>query len=104
MIRTSLAGRAAVGLGLTSVLVAAVTAAAGYYFHAPLIAAMAGLLAASPLVLRIATLITRPWSRVVRAVSDGIVSMRDHDFSVSIRRISNDAVVTLWLPSGAQTL
>jgi nitrogen fixation/metabolism regulation signal transduction histidine kinase len=92
MIRTSLAGRAAVGLGLTSVLVAAVTAAAGYYFHAPLIAAMAGLLAASPLVLRIATLITRPWSRVVRAVSDGIVSMRDHDFSVSIRRISDDEI------------
>jgi nitrogen fixation/metabolism regulation signal transduction histidine kinase len=92
MIRTSLAGRAAVGLGLTSVLVAAVTAAAGYYFRAPLIAAMAGLLAASPLVLRIATLITRPWSRAVRAVSDGIVSMRDHDFSVSIRRISDDEI------------
>jgi hypothetical protein len=52
----------------------------------------------------VATLITRPRSRVLRAVSDGIVSMRDHDFSVSIRRISNDAVVTLWLPSGAQTL
>lgn len=92
MMRTSLAGRTAVGLGLVAVLVAAVTAAAGYYFRAPVIAAMAGLLAASPLVLWIATLITRPWSRVVRAVSDGIVSMRDHDFSVSIRRISNDEI------------
>jgi two-component system nitrogen regulation sensor histidine kinase NtrY len=92
MIRTSLAGRAAVGLGLTCVLVAAVTAAAGYYFRAPLIAAMAGLLAAAPFVLWIAALVTRPWSRVVRAVSDGIVSMRDHDFSVSIRRISDDEI------------
>jgi two-component system nitrogen regulation sensor histidine kinase NtrY len=92
MIRTSLAGRAAVGLGLTCVLVAAVTAAAGYYFRAPLIAAMAGLLAAAPFVLWIAALVTRPWSRVVRAVSDGIVSMRDNDFSVSIRRISDDEI------------
>ena len=92
MIRTSLAGRAAVGVGLVAVLVAAVTAAAGYYFRAPLIAALAGLLAASPLVLWIAIRVTRPWSRVVRAVSDGIVSMRDHDFSVSIRRISNDEI------------
>lgn len=92
MIRTSLAGRAAVGLGLVAVLVAAVTAAAGYYFRAPVIAAMAGLLAASPLLLWIAKLVTRPWSRVVRAVGDGIVSMRDHDFSVSIRRIADDEI------------
>ena len=92
MIRTSLAGRAAVGVGLVAVLVAAVTAAAGYYFRAPVIAAMAGLLAAAPFVLWIAVLVTRPWSRVVRAVSDGIVSMRDHDFSVSIRRISDDEI------------
>ena len=92
MIRTSLAGRAAVGIGLVAVLVATVTAAAGYLFRAPIIAAMAGLLAASPLVLWIAILVTRPWSRVVRAVSDGIVSMRDHDFSVSIRRISDDEI------------
>jgi two-component system, NtrC family, nitrogen regulation sensor histidine kinase NtrY len=90
--RTSLAGRTIVGLGLTALLVAVVTAAAGYYFRAPVIAAIAGLLAASPLVMWIANLITRPWSRVLRAVSDGIVSMRDHDFSVSIRTISNDEI------------
>src|SRR6201996_3396459 len=92
MMRTSLAGRAAVGLGLTAFLVAVVTAAAGYYFRSPVIAAVAGLLAASPLVVWIATVVTRPWSRVLRAVSDGIVSMRDHDFSVSIRKISNDEI------------
>ena len=90
--RTSLAGRTIVGLGLTALLVAVVTAAAGYYFRAPVIAAIAGLLAASPLVMWIANLVTRPWSRVLRAVSDGIVSMRDHDFSVSIRTISNDEI------------
>jgi two-component system, NtrC family, nitrogen regulation sensor histidine kinase NtrY len=90
--RTSLAGRTIVGLGLTALLVAVVTAAAGYYFRTPVIAAIAGLLAASPLVMWIANLVTRPWSRVLRAVSDGIVSMRDHDFSVSIRTISNDEI------------
>lgn len=92
MMRTSLAGRTIVGLGLTALLVAVVTAAAGYYFRAPVIAAIAGLLAASPLVMWIANLVTRPWSRVLRAVSDGIVSMRDHDFSVTIRTISNDEI------------
>jgi two-component system nitrogen regulation sensor histidine kinase NtrY len=88
--RTSLAGRTAAGLGLVALLVAAVTAAAEYYFRTPFIAALAGLLAAAPLILWVANLVARPWSRVLRAVSDGIVSMRDHDFSVSIRRISND--------------
>jgi two-component system, NtrC family, nitrogen regulation sensor histidine kinase NtrY len=92
MMRRSLAGRAIVGLGLTALLVAAVTAVAGHFFHAPVIAALAGLLAAAPLVVWIATLITRPWSRVLRAVSDGIVSMRDKDYSVSIRKISNDEI------------
>jgi two-component system nitrogen regulation sensor histidine kinase NtrY len=90
MMRTSLAGRTAVGLGLVALLVAAATAAAEYYFRTPMIAALAGLLASAPLVLWAATLVSRPWSRVLRAVSDGIVSMRDHDFSVSIRRISDD--------------
>jgi two-component system nitrogen regulation sensor histidine kinase NtrY len=90
MMRTSLAGRTAGGLGLVALLVAATAAAAGYYFRTPVIAALAGLLASAPLILWVATLVTRPWSRVLRAVSDGIVSMRDHDFSVSIRRISND--------------
>jgi two-component system, NtrC family, nitrogen regulation sensor histidine kinase NtrY len=90
--RTSLAGRAIVGLGLTALLVAVVTATAGYFLHAPVIAALAGFLAASPLLVWLAALITRPWSRVIRAVSDGIVSMRDHDFSLSIRKISNDEI------------
>jgi two-component system, NtrC family, nitrogen regulation sensor histidine kinase NtrY len=90
MMRTSLAGRTAVGLGLVALLVTAVTATAEYYFRTPFIAALAGLLASAPLVLWVATRIARPWARVLRAVSDGIVSLRDQDFSVSIRRISND--------------
>ncbi len=63
---------------------------AGYYLRAPVMAAVAGLLVAVVPILWVASVITRPWSRVVRAVSDGIMSMRDQDFSVSIRRISSD--------------
>jgi two-component system nitrogen regulation sensor histidine kinase NtrY len=90
MIRTSLVGRAAAGAGVVALLVAAVTAAAAQTFRSPWIAAMAGLLVCLPLILWAARLVAQPWSRVLRAVSDGITSMRDHDFSVSIRRISND--------------
>ncbi len=91
MIRTSLAGRAAVGAGMVAVFVAALTSAASHFFpSSPMIAATAGLLISLPLVLWVATRATRPWSRVLVAISDGITSVRDHDFSVSIRRISND--------------
>lgn len=92
MMRTSLAGRAAVAIAAIALLVTAATAAAGHYFGSPWMAAVAGLLVSCPLVLWMAHLVTRPWSRVLRAVSDGIVSMRDHDFSISIRRISNDEI------------
>jgi len=92
MMRTSLAGRAAVGMSAMALLVAAATATAAHFLHNPLIAGLAGLLVACPLVLWLAHAVTRPMSRVLRAVSDGIVSMRDHDFSISIRRISNDEI------------
>jgi len=101
MMRSSLAGRTLVGLGVTALLVAAATAAAGYFFRAPVVAALAGLLAASPLMVWLARRVTQPWSRVVRAVSDGIVSMRDHDFSVSIRKISNDEIGDLVIAYNA---
>jgi nitrogen fixation/metabolism regulation signal transduction histidine kinase len=91
MMRTSLAGRAAVGAGLVAVLVSILTATAAHYFpKTPVIAAIAGLTVSLPLVLWVAARVARPVSRVLRAVSDGITSMRDQDFSVSIRRISND--------------
>ena len=91
MIRTSLAGRTAAGAGLVAVLVAILTAAASQFFpNAPVIAAIGGLAVSLPLVLWVARRVAQPVSRVLHAVSDGITSMRDHDFSVSIRKISND--------------
>jgi two-component system, NtrC family, nitrogen regulation sensor histidine kinase NtrY len=83
MPRWSLAGRAAAALALAAALSAAVTALAAHWLP-PLAAAFAGLLAAAPLLLWLARRITRPWVRVLRAVRDGIVSLRDRDFSISV--------------------
>jgi nitrogen fixation/metabolism regulation signal transduction histidine kinase len=83
MPRTSLAGRAAATLGLSALLVAALTAV-GVYFLPIAVAVPGALLLAAPCLLWLARRLTRPWTRVVRAVCDGIVSLRDHDFSVSV--------------------
>ncbi|HUJ52173.1 MAG TPA: ATP-binding protein [Steroidobacteraceae bacterium] len=83
MPRWSLAGRAAAALAVVAALSAAVTALAAHWLP-PLPAALAGILAAAPLLLWLARRITRPWVRVLRAVRDGIVSLRDRDFSISV--------------------
>jgi nitrogen fixation/metabolism regulation signal transduction histidine kinase len=84
----SLAGRAAAALALTALLAAAAGALAARWLH-PAVAALAGLLAVVPLVLWLARRITQPWVRVLRAVRDGILSLRDHDFSVSVAPTSD---------------
>ena len=83
MPRWSLAGRVAVALALSAALAAALTALTARWLPlAP--AALAGLLAALPLAWWLARRATRPWLKVLRAVRDGISSLRDHDFSISI--------------------
>jgi nitrogen fixation/metabolism regulation signal transduction histidine kinase len=84
MPRWSLAGRAAAALAVSATVSAVLTALAGRWLPAGL-AALAALLVVAPLLLWLARRLTRPWVRVVRAVCDGIVSLRDHDFSVSVR-------------------
>jgi len=92
MARWSLAGRAAAALALSAALAAALTAVASRWL-APLPAALTGVLAVAPLLLWLARRVTRPWVRVLRAVRDGILSLRDHDFSVSVRA-TTDAELT----------
>jgi nitrogen fixation/metabolism regulation signal transduction histidine kinase len=83
MPRWSLAGRTAAALALGAAVAAAVTALAARWVPGPA-AALAGVLAAGPLLLWLARRVTQPWVRLLRAVRDGIVSLRDHDFSVNI--------------------
>jgi two-component system, NtrC family, nitrogen regulation sensor histidine kinase NtrY len=83
MRRGSLAGRATFALALAAVLSAALTTLARVWL-APVPALLAALVVSTPLLVVLANRLTRPWVRVVRAVGDGIASLRDHDFSVSI--------------------
>jgi two-component system, NtrC family, nitrogen regulation sensor histidine kinase NtrY len=82
---SSLEGRLAVALALSALGAAAVAALAARWLAPPL-AALAGLLALAPFILLGARRLSRPWVRVVSAVRDGIQSLRDHDFSLSIAR------------------
>jgi two-component system, NtrC family, nitrogen regulation sensor histidine kinase NtrY len=83
MRRWSLAGRATLALALAAVLAGALTALARRWL-APVPALLAALLVSAPALVWLAHRLTRPWVRVVRAVGDGIASLRDHDFSVSV--------------------
>src|SRR6185437_3766503 len=49
-----------------------------------------GVLVAGLLALWLARSLTRPWSRVLHAVRDGIVSLRDRDFSISVGHTTDD--------------
>ena len=96
--RTSLAGRAAVALAVSAVAAACVTALAARWLPPPA-AALCGCLAVTPFILLGARRLTRPWARVLGAVRDGIVSLHDHDFSVSVGSIQDvelDALVRAY--------
>lgn len=81
--RRSLAGRVAAALAGSCALGCLGTALAARYLPAWAAAAAAFLLC-TPLFVYAALQVTRPWIAVIRAVRDGILSLRDHDFSVSI--------------------
>jgi two-component system, NtrC family, nitrogen regulation sensor histidine kinase NtrY len=53
------------------------------------LAALTALLIALPASWWCAQLATHSWSKVVRAVRDGVLSLRDHDFSISITPVPN---------------
>src|SRR5688500_11242003 len=65
-------------------LVAALAAAASIWLGSAWTGALLGLALALPLATFAARSFIRPIMRSLQAVSDGIVSMKDHDFSVSI--------------------
>ncbi|HVN43880.1 MAG TPA: ATP-binding protein [Steroidobacteraceae bacterium] len=83
MPRLSLAGRAAASVAVSVALAALLTAIAVRWLPPTLAAALA-IAAVMPLAVWLARGIARPWVRVVRAVRDGILSLNDRDFSVSI--------------------
>lgn len=93
--RASLAGRAAIVLAAVAAVSAAAAAIAARFFHSTVLAALTGMLLAIPVLLWLARRLARPWVRILHAVRDGIVSMRDNDFSVSVSRIGDDELSEL---------
>ncbi|MGH8276507.1 MAG: sensor histidine kinase, partial [Steroidobacteraceae bacterium] len=83
MRRFSLAARLATALAVVAALAAAATALAVRWVTA-LPAALVGFTVALLVGLALARRLPGPWFGVLRAVRDGIMSLRDRDFSVSV--------------------
>lgn len=83
-LRDSLSARMGVALALMALLAATLTAAALRWLDAGLFGLAVALLIGLPAVLWLAVRAARPWRQTLAAVSGGIESLRDRDFSVSI--------------------
>jgi nitrogen fixation/metabolism regulation signal transduction histidine kinase len=74
---------------LTALVAVGVTAALSLWLS-PWVALGLAIVLAAPVALWIGRRATRPWREVVQALRDGVASLRDHDFSISIGHASND--------------
>lgn len=69
---------------LTAALVAAAAVLLDAWLDAPVLAGASAFLLIVPLALWVTNRMLRRWSRGIRAIADGIGSLRDGDFSVSV--------------------
>ncbi len=90
--RRSLAGRIAVVVAATAAVVAAATLAFDRWLDSPVLAGAAGLLATLPLALWFTNRMFDRWSHSLRAIADGIGSLCDRDFSVSVTPTGPDEI------------
>jgi nitrogen fixation/metabolism regulation signal transduction histidine kinase len=90
--RRSLAGRVALVIVVTAVLVAVATLAFDRLFDSWLLAGAVALLATLPPAIWLTGRALDRWSRGIRAVTDGISSLKDRDFSVSVTASTGDEV------------
>ena len=84
MKRLSLAMRVMSAMLLVAAIAACAGAALVRWTASVPLAALTSIAIALPLTIWAARLATNSWSQVVRAVRDGVLSLRDHDFSISI--------------------
>ena len=87
--RLSLAGRVAAAVVLTTLVAVGVTATLSVWLS-PWISFALAAVVVTPLALWIGRRATRSWRDVVQALRDGVASLRDHDFSISIGHSSDD--------------
>ena len=90
--RRSLAGRIAVVVAVTAAVAAGVTLAFDRWLESPLLAGSAALLVTLPLAVWVTNGMFSRWSQSLRAVADGIGSLRDRDFSVSVTATGPDEI------------
>ena len=95
MMRWSLTGRVIFAAMLAAAVAAGITSAAIRWTPSASIAALVGVAFALPVVIWAARAATHSWSQVLRAVRDGVMSLRDHDFSISIARVPNQELSEL---------
>jgi two-component system, NtrC family, nitrogen regulation sensor histidine kinase NtrY len=85
-----MAGWVALWLGGVALGGVAVTTAAFELIESRGIAVVSALLVLVPAVAIGASVVTTRWSRTARALTDGIASLRDRDFSMSVTRATGD--------------
>jgi nitrogen fixation/metabolism regulation signal transduction histidine kinase len=85
-----MAGWVALWLGGIAGAAIAATCAALAWIESDVMAAVVAALVLMPLVVTAATMVTRRWSATAQALGDGILSIKDRDFSTSVTRASND--------------
>src|SRR5688572_31485049 len=88
----SMAGRVALVVVATAAAVAAVTLVFDRWLDSPLLAGVTALLVTLPVAIWLTNRLFDRWSHSIRAVTDGIGSLRDRDFSVSVTPTGPDEI------------
>lgn len=87
-----MAGWATLWLGALATLAVLLTLLARAFIPIPWLAGLLVLLLLAPLVAWSGARLTASWSQMSRALSDGILSLKDRDFSVSVTQNTRDEV------------
>jgi len=85
-----MAGWATLWLGIIALATLTAYVVAKHFVESVWMAAVAAGLVISPLIAWAGSMIATRWSRMARALADGIASIKDHDFSVSVTRATSD--------------
>ena len=85
-----MAGSATAWLGGIALAALGALATARHFIESPWMAAVAAALVLTPLVAWSGTILAARWSRMARALTDGIANLKDRDFSVSVTRATHD--------------
>ena len=87
-----MAGWATLWLGGIATLAVLLTLVARAWIPIPWLAGLLVALLLAPLVAWSGTRLTSHWSRMVRALNDGVLSLKDRDFSLSVTGTTRDEV------------